>query len=58
MGTLTPLQVVGPNFGKLGSKESPNDIIESCFEAVNHPTLHHTFHLNVYEVLENLHILI
>ena len=46
----------GANFGNLGSggaKMTLSDFVE----AVNHPTLHHTSIIHVYEVFEHLHML-
>ncbi len=52
---VTSMQV-GPNFGKLGVKVSPNNNMVSCLEAANHPTLYLTYILVVYEVFKHLHM--
>ena len=54
--TLTPVQV-GPNFGKLGVRVSPNIIMVLCLEAVNHPTLLLTIQLDILKVFDILHML-
>jgi hypothetical protein len=52
-----PLQVKDEIFVKLGRRVSPRLRIWSCFEAVNHPTLHLTSILDVDEVLLHLRML-
>jgi hypothetical protein len=47
--TVTPVQV-GPNFETLGVWRSNKQQCDSCFEAVNHPTLYLTSILNTYSV--------
>jgi hypothetical protein len=54
--TVTPV-LLGPNFGNMGVRMKPNNIMMSCLEAVNHPTLYFTSILDVYEVFEHLHML-
>ncbi len=46
-----------PNFGKLGLRVSPKNIMVSFLEAVNHPTLLLTSILHVLKVFEHLHML-
>jgi hypothetical protein len=47
--TVIPVQV-GPNFRIFGVRVNPNNIMVSCLEAVNHPTLLLTSIWDVYEV--------
>ena len=54
--TFTAVQV-GPNFGKLGLRVSPNIIMVSCLEAVNHPIMYLTYILDVLQVSEHIHML-
>ncbi len=46
-----------PNFGKMGLRVSPNNIMVSCLVDVNHPTLLLTSILHVLKVFEHLHML-
>jgi hypothetical protein len=58
--TLTQLHLCrwGKNFGKFGLlRVSPNNIMVSCLEDVNHPTLLLTSILHVLKVFEHLHML-
>jgi hypothetical protein len=55
--TGTPMQVWGKNFGKLGLRVSPNNIMVSCLEAVHHYTLLLTSILHVLKVFKHLHML-
>jgi hypothetical protein len=45
---------VGAKFWKMGVRVSPNNIMVSCLEAANHPTLLLTSIWDVYEVFEHL----
>jgi hypothetical protein len=54
--TVTPV-LLGPNFGNIGVRVNPNNIMVSCLEAVNHPTLYLTSIWYVYEVFVHLHIM-
>jgi hypothetical protein len=49
--------LLGPNFGNIGVRVNPNNIIMSCLKAVNHPTLLLISILDVYDVFEHLHML-
>jgi hypothetical protein len=48
---VTPVQEVGAKFGNLRVRMRPSNIMVSCLEAANHPTLYLTSILNVYEAL-------
>ena len=47
----------GTKICKFGGKDEPKEDCGTCLVAVNHPTLHQTSILNVYEVFEPLHML-
>ena len=47
----------GPNFGILWGRQSPNNIMVSCLEALNHSTLYLTSALDVYKMFGHRHVL-